>query len=297
LSTLLTKFKLAHKVKDDAFTVESIPRYHLSLQLGSENFRFCIIDLPEKRCLWIEDYRFSTTIFFTEQLLDQLNLIYDDHHILQAGFWRTIRVAFNNQKFTLVPQSLFKPEYAHQYLQLSVETPSELEDTLYYRHPGNEAISIFSVEKRITDWFRDAYPAKNVSFVHQTSVFLEGLQHQHSNIVESSQLYVCVEHSYLIITVINQRKLMYCNLFPYMSVQDFIYFVMLVMNELEINPDACRVVLYGELSHDSSIFSSLYKYVRHLSFGSKPGGLKFSYQFDEVLDHRYFDLYSIHFCE
>ncbi len=64
------------------------------------------------------------------------------------------------------------------------------------------------------------------------------------------------------------------------------------MDELKLDPNVCKVKLFGELSHDSAIFSNLYKYIRHLSFGTKPVAISYSFKFDEVLDHRYFDLYN-----
>ena len=41
----------------------------------------------------------------------------------------------------------------------------------------------------------------------------------------------------------------------------------------------------------------LNKYIRNVSFGSKPSYLNFSYQFDEIMDHQYFDVFSIFLCE
>ncbi len=68
------------------------------------------------------------------------------------------------------------------------------------------------------------------------------------------------------------------------------------MKELNLDPETCKVILYGELSLDSAIFNLLYKYIRYINFGSKPNQIQFSYRFDEIMDHRYFDLYTLHLC-
>jgi hypothetical protein len=275
--------------------VDAIPDYTLNLQIGSDSFRFCIIDGHENKCLWLEDYRFSS-LFFTEQLLDQLNLIYDDHQVLQAGFWEKIKLSFRNQHFTLIPEAFFKKELVNEYLQKTIETSSEPEEAFFYRHSLFGMVNVFSAERKIMDWFRAAYLNKTISILHQTSAFIEGVLQVPEKSTSAQSLSILVEQSHLTIVVTEAKKLHYCNTFFYSSVQDFTYYVMLVINELSMDPETCKVILYGELNHDSAIFSLLYKYIRYINFGSKPDKIQFSYRFDEILDHRYFDVYTLHFC-
>jgi hypothetical protein len=295
LESITAKFKLNQKVKDDAFSVDAITDYTLNLQIGSNSFRFCVIDTAQQKCLWLEDFSF-TTLFFSEQLLDQLNLIYDDHQVLQAGFWKRINLSFRNQHFTLIPEPLFKPESNAHYLKYSIDMPTEPEQALFYTHKKSGIVNVFSADKQILEWFRAVYLNKPIYLSHYTSALIEGTLFQNRDIA-AKQVIISVEQSHLTIIVSQQEQLLFCNTFYYMSVQDFSYYVMLVMGELNLDPEHCKVTLYGELSHDSAIFSQLYKYIRNITFGTKPSSVQFSYKFDEVLDHRYFDVYTIHLCE
>jgi hypothetical protein len=290
-----SKFKINQKVKDDSFDIDALRQYALSIEVGMEGLRVCIIDTITSRCFWFEDYQFSA-VSFAEHIINQLRLIYDDHHFLQAGYWQSVRVAFKNQHFTLLPHSLFQKEFAHQYLKLSTDSIKETEEVFSYRHPNNEIVSIFSGEKMVADFFREAYPARKVSFVHYTSALMEGVI-QDASYSPTRQMSVLVEASYLTILITHNKQVEYCNTFFYLSHQDFIYYVMLVMDELKLNPDASKVTLYGELSHNSTIYNSLYKYIRNINFGSKPSTLRFGYQFDELLDHRYFDIFNVYLCD
>jgi hypothetical protein len=211
--------------------------------------------------------------------------------VLKAGFWQHVNVCVNNTHFTLVPQILFEKEQAAQYMQLVIETPAHPEEVLYFYHQHWQAVNVFSVEKKILEWFNMTYPGRNLTMMHQTSAFMEGLV-QNSEILPGRNMYISVEPSYLMVVVMDGQQLEYCNIFFYMSVHDFTYYVILVMDELKLDPNVCKVKLFGELSHDSAIFSNLYKYIRHLSFGTKPVAISYSFKFDEVLDHRYFDLYN-----
>ncbi len=297
MSTTGVKFKQIQSVKDDEFNVDSIPEYTLSMQIGNKSFRFCILDTRVNKCLWLEDYSFSS-ILFTEQLLDQLNLIFDDHMVLQAGFWQNIFLSFQNQQFTLIPEAVFKPEQAADYLQLAADTTLEPMDVHYYKHVSSGMVNVFAAQRKTIDWFKAVYLNKHIQLVHHTSAFIEGLKYNNSSSAKPSQtLSILIEESYLTIALVDGQQLEFCNTYYYTSVQDFVYYTMLVMQELKLNPETCKVILYGGISHDSAIFNTLYKYIRNVNFGAKPKHLEFGYKFDEVLDHRYFSIYNIYLCK
>ena len=296
MGTVTKKYRLNQKVKDDLFNVDALHHYDLCLELGLDGFRVCIVDTQQSRCLWLEDYRFSSVVF-TEQLLSQLQQIYDEHPTLRAGFWKCVRVVVRNQPYTLVPGSLFKRENADQYLSLlRDETPFEPEEIQHYHHPNRDVVSIFPLETTVGNWFQRAYPSLNVKFVHQSSAFIEGVV-QNGTHAQPRSMYICVEGSYLTVVVTREEGLEFCNTFFYASAPDFVYYVLFVMSELKMNSETSRVSLYGTLTHDSAVFEQLHKYIRHVSFGTKPKSLRFSYPFDEVLDHYYFSAYTTYLCE
>jgi hypothetical protein len=110
-------------------------------------------------------------------------------------------------------------------------------------------------------------------------------------------IYVHVEENFLTVVVKGSKGLDLCNSFYFSSTDDFVYFVMFVYHQLNLQPEKQPVILFGEITPDSEIYKKLYKYIRNISFGDKPSSLKFSYHFDELFDHRFFDLYSMHFCD
>ncbi len=138
-----SKTKLNQRIKDDALDIDAIPQYALSLEVGTDGFRCAIVDTEVNRCLWLEDYRF-TSVFFPEQVVDQLNSIFDDHQLLHAGFWQKVRVSFKNQHFTLIPESLFKREYAEGYLRFSAESLKDTEEVIFYQHANREIVNVFA---------------------------------------------------------------------------------------------------------------------------------------------------------
>ena len=72
---------------------------------------------------------------------------------------------------------------------------------------------------------------------------------------------------------------------------------MLVMKGLQRDQQTSDVVLWGYLGKESAHFNEFRKYIKHLSFGDRPNYLKYGFVFDEIQDHQYLDLYSIHLCD
>lgn len=287
------KYTLVKKIVDDTFEVEHLHEYILSIQLGNSLFRFCVIDTKRNRCMMIEDYKFNHTLY-PSQLLEQLEHIYDDNSVLKAGFWKSIKISVKNLKFSLIPNSLFTENKAIDLLRLNCEVSTE-DELFFFKHTTNDTVNIFTAEKLIINWFKKSYPNKSLELIHHTSLLIEGVLQNHSSML-ARNVYVSVEDSILTVVVKKGFELEFCNNFQFVTPNDFVYFIMFVYDELDLNPETVPITLMGDIAKNSTIFVKLYKYVRHISFGEKPTTLKFGYKFDEVNDHHYFDLYNMYLC-
>ncbi len=294
MNTHIEQFRLIQRVKDETFEVELISTYNLLLQIGRNTFRFCITDQKKNRCLWLEDYTLSE-ILPTARLLGQLEVIYDSHPVLRAGYWNEVRLSVMNNCFSLVPAALFEESQLKSYLNLVCHTDFSGEEVFSYKHTALDAVNAYYAEAQMVDWFRKAHPNKGLTVLHQTSPLLEGVL-ANNNPGHNQQMFINVEKDFFHLVVIKDKALHFCNYFEYSNDVDFLYFVMFVFDEFKLNPETDKVTLWGELMPDSAIFNKLYRYIRNIQFGSKPQSLRFGYVFDDTFDHRYFDLYSMHLC-
>lgn len=268
---------------------------NLYISLSLRHIRLAVCDAQRNKFIALEDYELNA-VFSQLQLTEQLNLLMEEHPFLAGQQWNEIRVAVKNQNFTFIPETLFEPAAAQHYLNLHCE-PDEFHDKiLTYRHPKIEAITIFTVDAYLEKWFEETFRRKKLQFLHQTSPLIEGVLCQHERSLQK-KTYLFVEQNYLSILLVQENKLEFCNQFHFASPEDFIYFILLVMQEQKLNPDQDPVTVWGDLTHDSALFTILRKYVRNVSFGKKPTNASYSYKFDDLFDHRYFDLYSLHLCE
>jgi hypothetical protein len=288
-------FRLTHKLQDETFDPDRLDQYNLYLSLGPKTIRIAVADTSRNKFLALLHYDTEATLSPAEWA-GQLDLIYEQHKNLSQSHWKSVRVAVKNQHFTLIPRTLFKEEEAATYLRLHTALEEQEEVVCHYRHPNLELVNIFGAKTALVDFVKAKYPHRPVRLIHQTSALIEGMLHQQER-TSAKKACLFVEQYSLTVLVVRDGALEFCNIFHYNTPEDFIYFAIFVMQEQKLNPDLDPVTVWGDLTHDSELFNILRKYIRHVKLGKKPADISFSYKFDELFDHRFFDVYSIHLCE
>jgi hypothetical protein len=220
-------------------------------------------------------------------------MLFESHPLLQAGFWHLVKVSFKNSKFVQVPESLFMAEAAGDYLKFNANIEQEKEEIIYCHNKSIEVVTIFAVQKDLINWLKRIYSNTNIHFVHQSSALIEGIL-LFAGKAPKNKLYIYVDRFKLHILSVENNKLIYYNQFAIKQFSDYVKYIMLVMKGLGMDQQTCEIVLWGYISNNSPHYLEFVKYIRNITFGGRPEGLKFGYIFDEVQDHHFFDLFSIH---
>lgn len=279
-----------HRLRDETLDLAAPQGYNLYLTAGAYGLRLGLTDVRRNRFVVLEDYAPQAGV----PLAGQLQTLAAQHDLLGLTGWNRVRLAVQNRHFTLLPAPLFRDGDEARVMRLHHQLDAQQEVVRHYRHPGQEVVSIFAAERSLAEWFERSFPQQQL--LHQTSALLEGVVHQ-SERQGPARLFLSVGPQELTIVVVRDKQPLFCNVFAYNSPEDFIYYVILVMQELTLNPDEDPVVVYGDLMHDSELFSILRKYIRHVRFGIRPYDLSYSYRLNDVFEYRYFELYSLHLCE
>ena len=156
------------------------------------------------------------------------------------------------------------------------------------------AHTIYSLPDFISTLFS---PLKNVQFKHFSSALIEAalMDAKRKKALSSITVHI-LPFSFQVIAIKNQKLVLY-NSFDYQSSEDFIYYLLFVLDQLEINNETASINLTGEIKKDALIYSMLYKYIQNLSFGERPENLKFSYIFEEIAPHFHHALFHQFLCE
>lgn len=292
LQTAALHYKLIKKIRDPRFDEEFIHQYHLLINIGTRDFQLSVLDPNEKTVLLLEDFVLPN-ITSHDELLQLLDQLFDSHALLKAGFWKKIKVAFKNQKFVQVPQALFAQEALAEYLKFNAHIDPSREDLLASFNDQAKAVTVFAINKDLKAWIDGVYPNNKPLYTHQSAALIEGLMSV-SRKRTDNPLYVYVDRFRLHILACKDHKLLYYNQFSIKQFSDYIKYIMLVMKSLNMDQQNSEVVLWGYIGKNSPHYNEFYKYINNVSFGNHPPQLRFGFPFDEVQDHHFFDLYSIH---
>lgn len=281
-SILLSAAPLLH-LRDETFEPSRPAAYQLYLTAGPAGLRLAAADTERQKIVLLEDLPATHSA-----LLPQLT----EHELLSQPGWGQVRLALLGRAFTLLPAALFRPGDEAAALRLHHQ-PAPGETLHYHAHPNLELVSIFAAEAGLADWLRATHGPKT-GFLHHTSALLAGLLHQRGP-AATRRLYLHLGARELTLVLLDQQRLEFCNVFSFSSAEDVLYYTILVMQELGLNPDQDELTIWGDLTSDSALFELLRTYVRRLRFGTRPYDLQYSYRLNQVLEYQYFDLLSLHF--
>ncbi len=288
-------YKLIKKIKSDKFNVDNLQHYTLLLNIGVRDFQVGIVDTNSSTCLLLEDYVLAS-VQSNSELIAILSDIFEDHHFLTAGFWKSVKVSFKNNKFSLVPSSLFVKEGLEDYLKINCQVDPETEEFLYYKNIRSGAVTVFAVNKELHSWLNSVYENAEVGFIHQSCVLTEAVLNVRKDHSKKS-VFLYIDRFKIHLITLQGKNLEYYNQFPIKQFSDYIKYIMLVMKGLGYDQKTCNVVLWGYIGKQSPHYNEFYKYIKNISFGDRPNFLKFDYPFDEVQDHHFFDLYNAYLCD
>ncbi|MCX2741832.1 DUF3822 family protein [Pontibacter anaerobius] len=295
MNTINTHYRLSHKIQDETFSLAQAGQCNLYIALSQKAIRLAVASTERNKFVVLEDYELIT-VFSPMQVAEQLRLIAQENELLQQQHWNMVRVSVSNQHFTLVPETLYDPAHRQDYLRLHSDLNPTQDEVLCYRHSGLEAMNIFAMDGALYQSLQELFPERSLQVVHLTSSLIRSILHQTPR-TNLRSMYAFVERNYVTLLVTGPGGLEFCNIFHYVSEEDFIYYIIFIMQEQKMSPEQETLTVWGDITHDSSLFNILQKYIRQIRLGKKPADVEYSYKFHDMFEHRYFELYSLHLCE
>ncbi len=284
-------YRLIKKIKDDRFDEENLHQYRLLIQLGVRDFQIAVVAESDQRLLFFEDYVLGDIHSHTELLLS-LKSLFEAHPILHAGFWKEVKISIKNNKFAQLPESLFESSSSQEYLHFNAQIESPIETVVSCMNQSINTITIFAIQNDLLKWLSEIYQNTLVTFFHQSTALIEGVLAYSLNVTDLP-LYIYIDRFKLHIISADKGQLIYYNQFAIKQFSDYVKYIMLVMKGLEMDQQTSKVILWGYIGKNSPHYAEFVKYIRNVSFGSRPSHLGFGYMFDEVQEHHFFDLYSL----
>jgi len=218
--------------------------------------------------------------------------ISDKSVILKKNNFKTVNVEIVNELTTLVPVALFEEEDAGKYFQYNFSGDDLLIKS--EKIPAFDAVNIYAVHESMNVSIHQLFDQPVIH--HHATVLLQGIHLSFKKFNEKT-LVINVRNHYVDIIITEGKQLIFFNSFQSNTVDDLVYYVMFVCDRLQLNPESVSAFLTGQVESESAIFHMLYKYIKNISFVSRTDFFEFSYVFEEIPSHFYFNLFCLALCE
>ena len=283
---------LSKSIFDKALNTEATIDYRLSIRVSPDGFSFCLLDTTRNKYSGLENYEFQDTR--TPLMLEEsLNEIISGSKWLSKDY-QEIKIMFEGQQMSLVPNPLFEAKQAPEYLRFNHFLDAD--DKICHDHlPNLDAVNVFSIPGNIVKLLNQFFPGIRIN--HFSSALIESLLIRNKNLGEGHMIFVNLRKQWLDIIVLDGRKLLFFNSFQYRTKEDFAYYLIYVIEQLNMNPEKVELVLMGEILKVSDIYDITFKYVRNLKFINRAEEYNYSYVFDEIPGHFYYNLLNLQRCE
>ena len=238
--------------------IEVTSKRKLSIQFSLDGFSFCTTN-THNEVIEFSSYTFSKTKNSPELVLEKLQDIFKKEKSLQYDF-ETVTVIHQNNLNTLVPNEYFKEEALKSYLKYSIKTIATdliTFDELDFMNSKNVYIPYVNINNFLFQNFGE------FEYKHYSSVLLEKLFSIATNDI---CCYIHVSKSTFDIVIIKNSNLQFFNIFEYKTKEDFMYYVLFTLEQLDLSTEETLVSILGDMEEDSDLFRLMYTYIRNIDF-------------------------------
>ncbi|NUO02716.1 MAG: DUF3822 family protein [Saprospiraceae bacterium] len=201
-----------------------------------------------------------------------------------------IRIGWTTSFSAIVPGRLYQAAHKATYLQYLSAQEGKWEygaDQL----PHFNAFHVYGVPGEALSWSRTQFPGSEA--LHAGTAYLAGARALLSGQPGTRCLFVHVGFRELRLSVMDGNQLYFTNVYTFQTAKDFLYYLLAVVDECDLDQETTPVLLSGRLIEDSEIYRLLYRYFRKLSFVSRPSALVPGPKLSAIPQHLYTDLYFL----
>jgi len=277
---------------DKNFNKEAIYRYKLSVQLLHDGFVYCILDIDQNKYIALESYSFPQ-LSNNDQLCNEYEKIITGLDFLKNDF-KQIKIIYSDSKVTLIPAPLFEEKEKNTYLNFT-ENISEGFEINFDKLSNIDAYSVYAIPICIKNKLLEIFSKHRL--YHYSGSLLENLLIQFKRQDAEKNIFLNVQSSHFEIIVLEGRKLLFYNSFSYKTPEEFIYFILFVFEQLNLNPENVELTVLGELSQEGPLYEILFKYIRNIKFMTRNDSFKYSEAFQKIPAHYFYNLLNLSLCE
>ena len=291
------QFSQILSIVDQTFDQEQTASYRLSIRIAADGFSFCLAD--PLRNTYVQLASFENSSYSGVRRLEKEVVEAMLEHVITLYPWlkgkfATVSILFEDCRFTLLPLPLFD---LNNYLSIYEFnfTHTIGEEVFYTAMAVSDAVLIYGVPNGLVDSLKNNFP--NAIFFHANFPLLTAFINKYRNAGSQGLLLTNFRNGAMDILILNERKLQLLNSFTCKTDEDVLYFLVFAIEQIGLNPETVDLYLSGIIERDSNLHFLIKKYVRNVRFINRNDDFRYSYAFERVENHQFYNLLNLNLCE
>jgi len=260
----------------------------LSLLIGNDGFSFAIFS-ANKELLALREYRYSEE----GDQKECLSIINQDR--LLKSIFRKTNIGTGGSGNALIPSKLFDQRYPERYLRKAEDEACSEQDAMICIDEVQllDGKNIHCMPSELKAQLSDYFPG--ATFKHRDSILIEKYGALE---VDKFHKRVCIHLNKRTCQAFyfEKKKLIASGAFEINSPNDFLYYVMLVYQKHELDPESVPLFISGMLKPKSQIFNLLFKYIRIINWTSPDKNIALGDYENSYMSHRDIELFALLLC-
>lgn len=254
--------------------------------------------LPDGLCFVVSDPSNNKLLYMTK-IIDStrhgIDIFTDEcrtNNVLAAEYLKT-HVLYESQQFTLFPTPLMAEVGEKKIAELNfgnVDGSTVLSDSL----PTNEISVVYTVPQQHVELIRRNKPSATI---HSQMIPLLFNALFNSKKCKGSYLHLNIRTSSVDVIYIEGGKLKLANIYQYQTADEFLFFVLGLMDNYHIDQYDVKCVVSGEVDENSSVIKQLARYIAKIEFSATPKGVVEKSAFSSIKNkHQFLTIYQLPIC-
>lgn len=267
----------------DQFYQNKHAQLHLSMLLTAHSLHAVWFDLSLQKFVGFEKVLFNSSSSFKAAI---------QNFGASNKYCKSKSILIANQLFTLIPNDFYSDKDKGTFLKFNQNSVKEDFKIEVSEVEGLETKCVFALHHDIYDVLKHAFDQLKIQaiakpFIENTSILSN---HEMDAFVE-------INDGRFDIAVFKNKKLQLYNAFEFKTSEDFMYYLLFVMEQLNFDRELHHLHISGELSQEGELFGLIYKYIRNVSWLSRPSQFAESDVLKTIPKHYHFSLFNQILCE
>ncbi len=231
----------------------------LSIQIGLNGLSFCVLDTITNKIEAFEKVTFKTQST-SYLMLKELKTLLDPIDNVQKRFSEVV-VIHKSGLFSLVPKTLFNADELPNFLKFNAKIMAT-DHIVYDEIAHSDIINVYVPFTNINNYIFDLFG--EFEYKHSGTVMVTTLLNQ-ARASEEPVCYIQVAEKEMEMVVVAHKKLLFYNYFDYKTPEDFLYYLLFGLEQMQIDLEKVQLKLFGAVNEDDDIFNLCHKYIRNVS--------------------------------